>query len=44
MLYYILAVAFLIPLIIMIYAYTNAGVVLYKSVNEARSMMGQSDR
>ena len=44
MLYYIFAVAFAIPLVIMIYAYGRTGIVLYKSVGEARAMIGQSDR
>ena len=28
----------------MIYAYARTGTVLYKSVSEAKAMMGQSDR
>ena len=44
MLYYIFVVAFAIPLVIMICAYGRTGIVLYKSVGEARAMMGQTDR
>ena len=44
MLYYILAVAFVIPLSIILYAYITTGRVLYRSVREARSMMGHTDR
>ena len=36
--YYILVVAFLIPLFIMTFAYTSVGISLYKSVKEARAM------
>ena len=44
MLYYLLVVTFGIPLLIMIYAYVRTGIVLYKSVSEAKAMIGQTDR
>ena len=44
MLYYLLVVAFGIPLLIMVYAYIKTGIVLYKSVNEAKALIGQTDR
>ena len=44
MLYYILVAAFIIPVIITVFAYANTGIVLYRSVDEARAMIGQVDR
>ena len=42
--YYILVVAFVIPLMIIIFAYINVGVTLYKSVKEARYLREGSNR
>ena len=44
MLYYILGAAFIIPVTIIAFAYVNTGIVLYRSVNEARAMMGRIER
>ena len=44
MLYYLLVVAFGIPLLIMTYAYVKTGIVLYKSISEAKAMIGLTDR
>ena len=37
---YITIVAFMVPLVIMIFAYTRVGITLHKSVKKARSMIG----
>ena len=44
MLYYILVVAFIVPLIIMIIAYAKIGVSLHQSVKEAKAMRGDTNR
>ena len=43
-LYYVLVVAFIVPLIIMIIAYVKVGVSLHQSVKEARAISGHTNR
>ncbi len=40
MLYYVLGVAFIIPLILMSFSYARVGVTLYRSVKEAGALTG----
>ena len=44
MLYYVLAVAFILPLLVMTYAYVRTGLTLHNSVKEARAMRGDPER
>ena len=43
-LYYILVVAFIVPLIIMIVAYIKVGVSLHQSVKEVKAMTSDTNR